>query len=408
MLGKAINEEKIAHKENFDQKRVKFISFISFLMGFAQAFVLYVMSTYFKLASGSENLGPFYFLAYAVILVFLFNLHKIIKNMGKVNVFHFALLIKIIVLFLLSIVPPSKWSIILLIFYIISGNLEWVSLDVILESFSLDNMSGRIRGKYLTFINAGYLLGPFFSTNVLNDFGYGGVFSTLLIFNAFIFVFSLVGLHGVNHRFERTITVREIFQKVIRRRNVLRIYYLSFALEFFYALTVIYVPLYLTDLGFSWDRIGLILTAMLLPFVFIQYPMGVLADKKLGEKEMLIVSLVIMAASSSVLYFISTTSILIWSLALFATRVGAAILEVMRDSYFYKRIDGNDVDLINFFRTAMPAAFITSSLITLPLLIFFPIKTTFLVVTAVVFSALFPAFFLVDNKCEKEISKERL
>jgi hypothetical protein len=27
-------------------------------------------------------------------------------------------------------------------------------------------------------------------------------------------------------------------------------------------------------------------------------------------------------------------------------------METMRDSYFYKRVDGNDVDLISFFRTA--------------------------------------------------------
>jgi len=78
------------------------------------------------------------------------------------------------------------------------------------------------------------------------------------------------------------------------------------------------------------------------------------------------------------------------------------MLEVLRDSYFYKRIDGGDVDLIDFFRTAMPAGYIVSSVLTLPLLLIFSIKATFILVAVVVFSALLPAFFLADNKCERE------
>lgn len=403
-MKKPINTESKNHKERLDKRKVEAITFITLLMGFAQSFVLYVMSTYFKISSGSENLGPFYFVAYGVILVLLFNLHKIVKRIGKSNVFYFSLLAKIIIIFLLAIYPPSLFSVFLLMVYIICGNLEWVSLDVILESFSLDNMSGRIRGKHLTFMNAGYLFGPFFSTKVLDSYGYSGVFSVLLIINAVIFVVALMSLRSANHRFKGEVTAKDIIKKVSVRKNILRIYYLSFVLEVFYALTVIYIPIHLADIGYSWEKIGLILTIMLLPFVFLQYPMGLLADKRMGEKELIIVSVFIMSVSSFALFFMMSGTILLWSVVLFSGRVGCAMLEVLRDSYFYKRIDGDDVDLIDFFRTAMPSAFVISSAITLPLLIFFPIKTSFLVVAIITLTGFLPAYFLEDNKCEKELA----
>ncbi len=136
---------------------------------------------------------------------------------------------------------------------------------------------------------------------------------------------------------------------------------------------------------------------MLIPFVILQYPVGFLADKKMGEKEMLIFSIIFMAISSGVIYFISSSNIWIWAAVLLATRIGASMLEVLRDSYFYKKIDGHDIDLINFFRTSMPVGYILATGISFPLLLFFPLKSVFLLVMIVVLSALVPAFLLEDN-----------
>ena len=187
------------------------------------------------------------------------------------------------------------------------------------------------------------------------------------------------------------------------RKNIRRIYYVSFALEFFYALMVIYTPLYLMGLGFGWDKIGIIFTFMLVPFVLFQFPVGYLADKEMGEKEMIILSLFIISLSVLAVYFIDSYSVLVWSAALFMTRVGAACLEILRDSYFYKRIDRDDIDLIDFFRTTRPAAYIIGAVFTTFILFIFPLKAVFLLVAAVVFSAIIPAWFLVDNKSEREM-----
>jgi MFS family permease len=388
------------HDEKLDSVRIKITSFISFLMGFAQAAMVYVLSSYFKLASGTENVGIFYAVVYVIVLLILLNFHKVVRKLGKATVYYLAVLIKIIVLVFLVMLAPSKLGMIFLMVYIIAGALEWTSLDVILESFSKDTMSGRIRGFHLTVLNAGFVFGPFVSTYILDKIGFQSVFIFSLIFNSLVFTLSLMSFNKINHKFEQKLKTSELLKKVIARKNVMRIYYISIVLEFFYSVMVIYTPIYLRDLGFSWGNIGLIFTVMLIPFVLFSYPIGYLADKKTGEKELLIFSLFVMGISTATLYFVGSADILIWSIVLFATRIGASFIGVLQDSYFYKRIDGCDVDIIDFFRTSIPVGYITGAIFSSFIIFFLPIKAVFILAGLVILSALYPAFKLKDNQCE--------
>ena len=392
--------------EKIEKRKIKLINFISFLTGFSQAVIIYVMSYYFKLASGTENVGFFYTAIFILVLILLVNLHKLVKKWGKSQVFLFALLAKIGVLTWLSLIEPSFWSIALLGVYLVLNSLEWATLDVILESFSRNHLSGRIRGTYLTILNLGFLCGPFLSAKILAAADFRGIFIFILIINALAFILALAGLRNVNHDFSQNLGVKDLIKKVLKRKDILNIYYISFVLEFFYALMVIYTPLYLLDLGFSWEKIGIIFTVMLIPFVLLQYPAGILADKKIGEKELIIASIIMMATATALVYFTHSQSLFIWSLLLFATRIGAALIEILRDSYFFKRVSGYDVDLINFFRTSMPLAYVISTFLSGMVLIFLPIKSAFIIVAIVVLSALYPAWKLVDNPCEEELKKK--
>jgi MFS family permease len=395
---------KIKHKENLDENRLRLSSLVTFLMGFSYAVLVYVMSSYFKEATGTESVGIFYGVSYLIFLIILLNLHKLAGFLGKANVFYFSVLANIIISTFLIFTNPSIIGVLLLIFYIIMSHVEWVALDVIVESFSIDNKSGRIRGLHLTILNAGFWFGPFISTYILDNIGFGGVFIFALVFNSMVFIFGLIGFRNINHRFEQKLKVLEVIKKVAAKKDILRIYYISFVLEFFFALMTIYTPIYLRDLGYSWENIGLIFTIMLVPFVILQYPMGVLADKKFGEKEFLIFAILIMAVSTLIIYFIGSGSVVVWSIILFFTRIGAALIEILRDSYFFKKVDAYDVDIINFFRTSLPAAYIAATALSSLILLFLPIKFAFVLTSLIVFSALYPTLKLVDNKSEKEIS----
>ena len=380
------------HIEKYDKKKVRLISLTSFLYGFSLSLSIYILSLYYKEVVGEEKVGVFFLIEYIILLVLLLNLHHLIKKTSKsfATIFMmFARAILALGLYFFWTTPNVVGSFVLMS-YIIFGSLASVSLDIMLESFSTDNMSGRIRGLYLTVVNAGFILGPYYSMKIYSEHGFSAVFKAMFLVDLLIFFISYLGLRGVNHSHLRTNTILDVLKSVLAKKDIMRIYFISFVLDFFYATMIIYSLIYMRDIGFSGDEISKIFTIMLLPFVLLQYPIGVLADK-MNEKKMILLSLIIISYSTATIFFLDFKSFVLWTIILFATRVGAAMLEILRDSYFYKRIDGDDVGLIDFFRTTRSIGYIIFSVISLILLIFFPTKSVFLLLSLVAFLGTYAA-----------------
>lgn len=394
------------HVEHSDKKKLKLLSWVSFLFGFAQALLLYVTSDYFSQTLGSKNVSAFYFIVYVIALIGLLNMHKIVKILGKSGSFFLFFILQIYLLFALFFLKYPLLGAILMMAYIIFNYFAWVILDVIIEDYSEDKKSGRIRGFHLMILSAGILIGPMLSTRLLSSLGFEGLFIATLVINCLIVVVALFGLRGVNGRFHSKLTVQDIGMKILTNKDVLNIYMISLALEAFYALMIVYSPLYLLNRGLSWDQIGIIFTIMLIPFVILEFPIGFLADEKFGEKEMIIIGLLIMGLASLSIFFINSNSVFVWSGILLLTRIGAAGVEILRDSYFYKKIDGRDVDLISFFRTTRAVAYLLATGISAMLLIVAPMKYIFLLISVVVLAGIYPALKLVDNEGEEELKAE--
>lgn len=392
------------HVEHFDVFRTKMLGWISFLFGFSGAFPLYIASSYFSAAIGNPNVSIFYLATCAVVLAFLFFLHDFLRVCGNSSGFLLLLLGVVVMQIPIVLIPVSIAGSIFVMGYFAFGIVAWVALDVVLEHFSDDRRSGRIRSLHLTAMNAGLLLAPFLSTNILEIYGFRGVFLTSLFLYIGLFLFSLFALYGVNARSFVRVSPLGILRAVSRRTDILRIYAVSFSLEFFYAVMIVYVPVQLRLLGMAWDDIGIVLTVMLIPFVIIQYPLGVIADRWIGEKELLIGAILVAGISTALVSRLTMPNIALWGVILFATRVGAAALEVLRDSYFYKRIDSRSPELIAFFRTAGPLANITAAAVLILWLFKFPLQSVFLLPAFVFGMVLLPAFFLEDNASEKEAS----
>lgn len=395
------------HKEQFNRSKVLIVSVISFLLGFFDAFWIYTLSSYLAKVSGTDNVSVFYLTAFVGVLLSLFYLQPIIRRIGRARMLYFSLGLTILLSALLTNVPASLFSVIIALFFIVASNVTWVALDILLEGFSTDGMAGRIRGMHLTVVNAGFLVAPFLATKVLDHFHYEGVFFVLTLGYMLTFLVALVGFRTDNVVFHQGLKPWQALRKMLREKNLFYIYLVSFSMEFFYALMIVYTPLHLLELGFAWQEIGIIFTMMLLPFVLLQYPVGAIADRRLGEKELLIVSIMITAFSTAVLPFLDSYGLFVWGAALFMTRVGIASIEVLRDAYFYKQIDGDDADIIAFFRTARPVANIVGAFIAAFVLIFWPLKSLFFVIVIVFSIALLGAIFLEDTKGERELVKNR-
>jgi MFS family permease len=167
---------------------------------------------------------------------------------------------------------------------------------------------------------------------------------------------------------------------MMNRDGIRKIFLSNIMLRFFYSWMVIYTPIYLHEhIGFSWGEIGLIFSIMLVPFVVLGSPLGKIADKYIGEKELLSLGFVIVAVSTAYLSFVDSSNFLVWALVLLVTRIGASMVDIMSETYFFKKIDGSDSNLLGFFRMTGPIAFIIGPLLATLVLPFVGIKYLFLV-----------------------------
>ena len=304
---------------------------------------------------------------------------------------------------MLGILPVASFDAVLVVGFLMLSYITWVEMDIILESFSMDKVSGRIRGLYLVAHSLGYMVGPIVSTQLLGKFGFPSVFLFGMLLNSIFFIVTLLHFRMMKAEMREVPGITKLMKKVMADKNLRGIYIVSTVLEIFYTLMVVYMPIYLLNQGLSWAQIGLIISLIHVPYLVLQYPAGMLADRKFGEKEMIIGSLLLLGLSTTYIYSIESPSFFVWLAVLMVTRVGASILEILRDSYFYKQVDAGDIDVIDFFRTASPVAFILGPMLASLILLFFSMQAVFIFTGMMMFLGILPAMGLVDNLSEEEI-----
>jgi MFS family permease len=235
------------------------------------------------------------------------------------------------------------------------------------------------RGSYLTALNIGYVLAPSVSGFILARMG----FSALYTLAALLLVPLLIII--INNHSIRTIHISKIniFQSMKtlwHNRNVRNIALANFLLQFFYAWMVIYTPIFLHEqLGIPWDSVGTLFSIMLFAFVLTQIPLGRLADRHLGEKYLLIIGFVVISITTSLLFFLPSFTLPLLGLILFGTRIGASCIEVLTESYFFKKVPRDESGEISIFRNMYPIAYIIAPLIGSLVLRWLPVHYLFLI-----------------------------
>jgi MFS family permease len=219
--------------------------------------------------------------------------------------------------------------------------------------------------------------------------------SGLILIPAWLLIFFTYRRSKHNH-FKKHHDLLNTVKKIHKNRDLRGIYMIAMLLYLFYSWMVIYTPIHLIETGFTWEQIGIIFTVMLVPFVVVEYPAGWLADRYLGETEMLTLGFAIMVLSVLALMFV--TGYWMVMLVLFLSRVGASLVEIMRDTYFYKKVDEDDIDLVDLFRNTRSIAyvfgpFLASGILTLG----YGIPQIFLVLAVLMFVGLLIPFHIEDT-----------
>jgi len=371
---------------------------MAFFLNLHVAIPTYINSTFLENFIPKEFVGIIYTIG-ALLAIFAFIiLPNLLEKYGNYRVGITALFVEFIAILGLSI---TKDPIFILVSFIISLVLIRVvsfNADIFLESLSSDSKTGGIRGFFLSTSSAAWVAAP-----VLGGFLLGnGNFSRLYLVSALVSLPVFFFLITKFKNFRDPNYDRMSFWKTLRliwiKNDIRKIVLINTLLRFFYSWMVIYTPIYLKEvMGFSWSEIGLIFSIMLTPFVFLQAPLGKIADKYLGEKELLSAGIFILVLATAVLSFIKIPSFILWALVLFLTRVGASSSEVMSETYFFKKIDGTDSNLVGFFRMTGPIAYVISPLVATFILGFAGLHYLFLILGIIMLFGLWFSFSLKDT-----------
>jgi MFS family permease len=118
---------------------------------------------------------------------------------------------------------------------------------------------------------------------------------------------------------------------------------------------------------------SIVFSVAMVAFLVVEPPVGYISDMWLGEKEIMIGGFVILVVTTAALPLLAGASVLAWALLMFATRVGAASIEMTTESYFFKHVDSTNLVQVSAYRILSAAARIVVPLLGVFFLTFLPI-----------------------------------
>lgn len=375
------------------------IAVVGFIYTLHLVIPMYSNSSFLSLFADETTLGYIYMLGAAVTVLGFLVAPGIIRRFGN---YHVAIALVCIQIALFYGLVAATSPLLLSAFFILQSatiSLIGLCMDIFLEGYTQSTEVGAVRGLYTATLNASWVVGPLIGSMLIS--GTENYRNTYVAALAMLFPL----LYLIYRNFPRFkdpnyihLSPWQLTKHVSSNPNWVRLFGANLFLQTFYAWMTIYTPIFLhTVIGFGWDQIGIILVIMLLPFPIVQYPLGRLADKKYGEKEIMAIGFAIVGISTIALALITSNNLLVWAIALFVTRIGAASAEIMMEIYFFKTVSPRDSAVLGSFRITRPLSYFLAPLITGIGLIFTTNENLFVVIGVISLIAIYPVLQIRDT-----------
>jgi len=390
---------QLAALKRFSHTALFSVYLLSFFYTLHVALPVYVNSTFLATLVPERFIGVIFTVSSLFTIVALVLIPRLLRAVG--DYFTTVFFIAIEIACLIGIAASDEPALIIALFIISSVliSLIYFDFDLIVESYSKDTNTGSIRGLYLTSANIAWVIAPTLAAFLLIGDEYWRVYIVAAaLFIPSLFIFAL-RLEQFKDPLYRTVHFIEGVKKIWVSKDLRQIFIVAFLLYFFFTVMTIYTPMYLHEhLGFAWKELGIMFSIMLVPFLLLEAPLGRLADKVLGEKELLVVGFAIVAIATAIISYITTPVFLLFALILFTTRVGVAMVEIMTETYFFKKIRAGDAQVVGLMRALRPTAGAIAPLAATALLYVLPMQYMFVVLGAVMLIGIPASLALKDTR----------
>lgn len=392
-----------AHKVNKISGPFVAIYVATLLLVFHTFVVAYINSSFLEQFMSAEAVGTIYIIgSLLTVAIFLF-ISRVLHLVGNFRLTLAFILMDFFAVFGMSVAQTLEVAVPLFLVHLIIVALIVLNLDVFLEEYigNDEGITGSRRGFIMSITSIVGALSPFISGNLV--VAAGGTFEYVYIASALSLLPIAIILIWFFRDFRdppyKEIKVLSAIRSFWIRPSIRAVFIAHFILQIFFVCTVVFIPLYLTkEIGLSWQDFGIIMIFGQLAYVLFEYPIGIVADKYIGEKEMMAFGFLILAISIAWIAFVTVPSVFVWSIIMFVTRVGASFVQVTTESYFFKQTSSSDAQVISFFRITRPLAFAVGAIISSLTLLYLPFNLLFIVIATLMVPALFFTLEIKDTK----------
>ena len=366
--------------------KIKRMYILSFIFTLHIALSAYINSTFLTGIIKETFVGILYTVSSLVTLFLLSKSVNMLKDLGNRRLTLTFLFFNM--LSLVGLITSKNPYIIGTSFVIFTATntLILFCIDIFIEHFSDPTKTGKTRGFYLTIVNIAWMLSPLITAFLITqEGGYKIIYLLAFLMVTIMTIGLLFSVKTFKDRTYNKAPFLETFRYLKTNKHLFSIVMINFLLHFFFAWMVVYTPIYLFDhMHFTWDQIGVIFAIMLVPFVILGLPIGILIDKyHVNKRKLLYIGFIIMIISTASITFISSISLALWALILFITRVGASIIETTGEIYFFSHVKDEDAYLLGIYRDMLPLAYIIAPLVATAVFLLLPFKFLFIVLGVV-------------------------
>jgi len=360
------------------------IYLLVFLFALHTTPTVYVNSSFLSQFISEKRVGFIFSIASIFTIITYLYIGKILSKFGNYKTVLALALLEVVILLTMAL---STIPYLVIGAYTLGFIVRWIilfNIDMFLESISVDESTGSVRGIFLTSLNTAFIIGPIVAGIILTNGDFWKVYllsSILMIPVLFIIVKYLKDFK--DPKYEKPQVIKAL-KEIYDRCDLFGVFISNFLLRFFYSWMIIYTPIYLHNhIGFEFSEIVIIMGLALIPFILLEGFLGWVSDKYIGEKEILTAGFLITAVSTASIAFINIPSFWLWVGILFMTRIGASMIEVMSEIYLFKKVNGEDLDIISSFRIIRPVAYVVSPAIASILLTVVDFRFLFLILGAI-------------------------
>lgn len=324
---------------------------ITFLSALVIGLPLYIGTLFLSTIVNVSAIPYIYLIGYLVGMVAVLNMANIIEKYHK-RFFYTSLYITIsLVCFAIAFSPEKEVTVVLFICYLILTSLLYGSMSLIAEGVTRqEKLIGHVRGTQITIFSFGILASPFLAASFTSLGGYNLLFAATGILAIPMIFFANQFVSHTREAKPKSIHIINAIKKAFDNTDLRGALFGLVSLELFYSVMVIFGAVLVVTKGFDLiTYLSVVLPIALLPLVILPHTLGAVADNKFGEKEMMIVGMIIISLSLVLFILNDSKSLYLLTGILLFSRIGASMLETMVNAYYFKKIDQSEVALNSVF-----------------------------------------------------------